>query len=181
MTLTDIIGYMPHGLVAMKKGYSYLYNVWMPDDLDAVRYDDVVRFDRIDGDCYRPVLRPMTDLATEITEKGYYGGKPFVPIRELANVWAGFSIDDYRLWLKDNFIGIETFHPNVIFLWWMVERRFEAWQPIMFGSANKKRSIELWKSYWAFDLLHRWHFDYRGLIDAGEAVDVNELKRNPYE
>lgn len=32
-----------------------------------------------------------------------------------------------------------------------------------------------------FDLLHRLHFDHRGLIDAGLAVSVHDLKQNPYE
>ena len=32
-----------------------------------------------------------------------------------------------------------------------------------------------------YDLLHRLHFDYRGLIDAGLAVSVHDLKQNPYE
>ena len=31
------------------------------------------------------------------------------------------------------------------------------------------------------DLLHRLHFDYRGLIDAGLAVSVHDLPTNPYE
>ena len=33
----------------------------------------------------------------------------------------------------------------------------------------------------AFDKLSEWLFDYRGLIPAGLAVDVNTLSENPYE
>ena len=32
-----------------------------------------------------------------------------------------------------------------------------------------------------FDKFHEWMFDYRGLISAGLAVDVNTLPENPYE
>lgn len=32
-----------------------------------------------------------------------------------------------------------------------------------------------------FDKLNEWMFDYRGLISAGLAVDVNTLPENPYE
>ncbi|MEG2371101.1 MAG: hypothetical protein RSB23_08075 [Alistipes sp.] len=31
------------------------------------------------------------------------------------------------------------------------------------------------------DLLYYWHFDTRGLIEAGEAIDANTLEVNPYE
>lgn len=32
-----------------------------------------------------------------------------------------------------------------------------------------------------FDKLNEWMFDYRGLISAGLAIDVNTLPENPYE
>ena len=32
-----------------------------------------------------------------------------------------------------------------------------------------------------FDKFHEWLFDYRGLISAGLAIDVNTLPENPYE
>ena len=32
-----------------------------------------------------------------------------------------------------------------------------------------------------YDKLNEWMFDYRGLISAGLAVDVNTLPENPYE
>ena len=32
-----------------------------------------------------------------------------------------------------------------------------------------------------FDKLNDWMFDYRGLISAGLAIDVNTLPENPYE
>lgn len=32
-----------------------------------------------------------------------------------------------------------------------------------------------------FDKFHEWMFDYRGLISAGLAIDVNTLPKNPYE
>lgn len=32
-----------------------------------------------------------------------------------------------------------------------------------------------------YDKLNEWMFDYRGLISAGLAIDVNTLPENPYE
>ena len=32
-----------------------------------------------------------------------------------------------------------------------------------------------------YDKLNEWMFDYRGLISAGLAIDVNTLPKNPYE
>lgn len=33
----------------------------------------------------------------------------------------------------------------------------------------------------ALDMLSQWMFDYRGLIPAGLALDVNTFVKNPYE
>jgi len=35
--------------------------------------------------------------------------------------------------------------------------------------------------YQLFDYLHELKIDYRGLIDAGLAIDVNTLEVNPYK
>lgn len=34
---------------------------------------------------------------------------------------------------------------------------------------------------WAMQKLLSWHFDIFGLIESGEAIDVNTLEKNPYE
>lgn len=170
MTLTDILGYLPHGLVGVSDSGDIA-----PIDIYTLARHGI----KLDG--HKPVLRPMDDLATEITEKGYNDGKPFVPIVELAKEWGGEPICDYRI-LPCNglYVGIEILTPNRIFSWWMRDRYFDAWWS---GQNDIERGdhIELCDTHKAYDLLHAWHFDYRGLIEQGSAVNVHYLEKNPYE
>lgn len=78
MTLTDIIGYLPHGLAAVSE-HGTMRLIY------ETIYIDVL----LEG--YRPVLRPMSDLITEITERGYNDGKPFVPITKLVEAATGLQ------------------------------------------------------------------------------------------
>lgn len=170
MTLTDIAGYLPHGLI----GYHPQGAICKIDMAFAAKYGVSL--------CnYRPVLRHMRDLSIEITEKEYNDGKPFVPIVELAKAWSVEPIIDYRILPCDLlYVGIEILNHNRIFSWWMHDRHFDSWWS---GDNDIERGdhIELCDTHKLYDLLHRWHFDYRGLIEAGEAVSVHELKKDPYQ
>lgn len=117
MTLTDIAGYLHHGLI----GYHHQGAICKIDMAFADKYG-------VELCNYRPVLRPMTDISTEITEKGYNDGKPFVPIVELANAWSGEPIPDYRILQHVDFVGIETYNHNMILAWWLKDRYFDAWR-----------------------------------------------------
>lgn len=172
MTLTDIIGYLPHRLVGVSDNGDI-----MPIDIYALARRGI----KLDG--HKPVLRPMTDLITDITEKGYNDGKTFVPIAKLMEVATGLS--GARAIGSIGVIQTEDtgWVYNYSIRWHPVLRTFT-----MSGYKNNKRmplqgdrTHHTWNQYQLFDLLHRWHFDYRGLIEAGEAVDVHELANNPYE
>lgn len=134
------------------------------DDGDCLRYDYL--------DDILPVLRPMSDLCEEITEQGYNEGKPFVPIVTMAKVayrgagdWGHpiYSGEVYQCSCNGIFYGFEQVDGSFIVC-------DQAGFP---GFSPKQRDL--------FDLLHRLHFDHRGLIDAGLAVSVHDLKQNPYE
>lgn len=96
----------------------------------------------------KPILRPISDLRVEITERGYNDGKPFVPVKRLGEL-LGSDYEDC----------------------------------LILDCRIKYSPSEVWYSdMCAFlDLFHRLHFDYRGLIPAGLAVSVHDLKQNPYE
>lgn len=131
MTLTDIIGYLPHVLAVVSE-HSTIRRIYGTNNIDVVL------------DEYRPVLRPMSDLITEITEKEYNDGKPFVPIDR------------------------------------MKDHCFDLWRS-GFSGTTKEYQLALYDAHKAYDLLHAWHFDYRGLIEQGDAVNVHDLEKNPYE
>jgi hypothetical protein len=149
LTLTDIAGYLPHKLQLFFSHYGEIEtaNIW---NLQGAILTN-----------FKPVLRPMSDLYVEITDKDYNNGNPFVPLVELAKARHP-NFDHYNFYATEQlvFCSIDSDFDNYTECYDYYGDRL---------------------SFAEFDLLHRLHFDYRGLIDAGLAVSVHDLKRNPYE
>lgn len=138
LTLPDIVGYLPYGLYC-----------WYGENIKAALMAGITDYQIPIFEVGRkPILRPISDLRVEITERGYNDGKPFVPVKRLGEL-LGSDYEDC----------------------------------LILDCRIKYSPSEVWYSdMCAFlDLLHRLHFDYRGLIDAGLAVSVHDLKQNPYE
>ncbi len=151
LTLTDIAGYLDHTLLGQHLTGAIC---WIDVKFIAQHGIALAR--------YNPVLRPMSDLYVEISERGYNNGKPFVPLVEFAKVR----------------------YP------YLTSRRFITDTKYVECAENDSSGWEKWKMYELelesmsvdeLDLLHRLHLDYRDLIDAGLAVSVHDLKQNPYE
>lgn len=160
LTLTDIAGYLPHKLQIESQfgGEICTANIWNLQGAIVANF--------------KPILRPMSDLCEEITEQGYNEGKPFVPIVTMAKVayngvgdWGHpiYSGEVYQCSCNGIFYGFEPADGSFIVC---DQTGFPVFSP-------KQRDL--------FDLLHRLHLDYRGLIDAGLAVSVHDLPTNPYE
>lgn len=168
MTLTDIIGYLPHGLVGVSNGGDIA-----PIDIYTLARHGI----KLDG--HKPVLRPMTDLITEITEKGYNNGKPFVPIVELTKAAYpdALSVDISGGGCSAIAPTRYGFVYEYSIFWHGLEHGFYAqvYAPYRRTSTDCPHQVEL------YDLLHAWHFDYRGLIEQGDAVNVHDLEKTPYE
>lgn len=138
LTLPDIVGYLPYGLYC-----------WYGENIKAALMAGITDYQIPIFEVGRkPILRPMSDLYVEITERGYNDGKPFVPVKRLGEL-LGSDYEDC----------------------------------LILDCRIKYSPSEVWYSdMCAFlDLLHRLHFDYRGLIDAGLAVSVHDLPTNPLE
>lgn len=136
--MPDIVGYLPYGLYC-----------WYGENIKAALMAGITDYQIPIFEVGRkPILRPMSDLYVEITERGYNDGKPFVPVKRLGEL-LGSDYEDC----------------------------------LILDCRIKYSPSEVWYSdMCAFlDLLHRLHFDYRGLIDAGLAVSVHDLPTNPYE
>lgn len=171
LTLTDIAGYLPHGLKVVYKNARH-YGVF---DIE------IGKRRTSEGLCYYleenelPVLRPMSDLCVEITERGYNEGKPFVPIVELANLLGSPEVYQWELHSD----GRCAFSPEAMdyFRWLEEEKSFI--HSLSYG--NSSTAYFICNQHEMYDLLHRLHFDYRGLIPAELAVSVHDLPTNPYE
>jgi hypothetical protein len=158
LELKDIAGYLPHRL----KTYTYVDG----DDYDLM---DVGRINddhtniktgkswMMTIDVINPVLRPLSDLYRTIT----HNGKEIVPIVECAKM-----LFPNEYWeIKDEYVqcqkGIDFHYSDG-----------------MFKSGVTNLHIN---QFILFDYLHELKIDYRGLIDAGLAVDVNIFDVNPYK
>ena len=122
LELKDICGYLPYGL--MQKHYNDVCSFTIATQScmgKDVFHEMPIRFGK-------PILRPMSDLTTEITHRG----EKFVPLLALDKLNC-FPVSDTDKALR------------------------------------------------YYDKLNEWMFDYRGLISAGLAIDVNTLPENPYE
>jgi hypothetical protein len=109
---------------------------------------------------FKPILRPMSDLYVKITERGYNDGEPFIPIFRMAKIkypeFTRFTCCD----LDEERVLVSSPHSPIT-----------GW----YEYDDDELSIG------EYDLLHRLHLDYRGLIPAGLAVSVHDLPTNPYE
>lgn len=152
LELKDIVGYLPYDLNIVIGGSIYrVTNISI--EASCVIYTD--RY-RTYSDCIwiqdvKPILRPMSDISKEITVKGYNEDKPFIPIIKIAEFcnphMMGWKIDGKgRAYTRDN-----------------------GWPQWVSPEQVKVATFDI------FDLLNKWHFDYRGLIDEGLAVDINNF------
>lgn len=164
LTLADVIGYLPYRLHCIRP--SGFINIWA--GIKGFYYPD------LPDNMGKPILRPMSDLYVEITERGYNDGKAFIPIAELANIvekqesaqWIFEQADKrmYSCYWKD---------------WFLWEHEWKTF--IRTDSLNSSTACIITCSYKLYDFLCRLHFDYRGLIDDGSAINVHDLPKNPYE
>lgn len=151
LTLTDIAGYLDHPLLGQHPTGAIC---WI--DVEFIAQHGI----SLAG--YKPVLRPMSDLYVEISERGYNNGKPFVPLVEFAKVRYPY-LTSRRFITDTKYVECAENDSSGWGKWKMYELELES------------MSVD------ELDLLHRLHLDYRDLIDAGLAVSVHDLKQNPYE
>lgn len=151
LTLTDIAGYLDHPLLGQHPTGAIC---WI--DVEFIAQHGI----SLAG--YKPVLRPISDLYVEITERGYNDGKPFVPLVEFAKVRYPY-LTSRRFITDTKYVECAENDSSGWGKWKMYELELES------------MSVD------ELDLLHRLHLDYRDLIGAGLAVSVHDLKQNTYE
>lgn len=109
LTITDIVGYLPYKLriYLTRCGRISTANIWNLQGAILTHF--------------KPVLRPMSDLCKEITDKDYNDGKPFIPSDHLKELLDGDFEDclilDCRIkyspsefWYSDMSAILDVFH-----------------------------------------------------------------------
>jgi hypothetical protein len=151
----DICGYLPYDL-----HYQCEYldgHIKVDGYLNYKNLQDLMRNIAFDT----PILRPLSDLYKTIT----HNGKEIVPIVELAEI-AG----DEKNWILE---GDTAFHPGL-----KLSVNFCKVCGFIFQRLNDSDEIDnliVNSQVELFDYLNELKIDYRGLIDAGVAIDCNTL------
>ena len=160
----DIAGYLPYGL----KYTNYHHGAIFIIELYNGGLEQLMQT----PDLYKPVLRPLYDLYCTIT----HNGEEIVPIVELAKM-AKLHLDYKSDWKFERgpIIDCAIKSDDLYFV-------FENGSFISYVDSGKRLiQNKILNQYALFDYLHELKIDYRGLIDAGLAIDVNTLESNPYE
>lgn len=103
-----------------------------------------------DIDLYDPVLRPLTDITKEIE----INGERFIPIEEI--------LSDYR----DDLELHAEFEDGVLMD-----------LTLTYEDGNEDYIQEDRYTFRDFEKLLSWHFDLFGLIESGQAINVNNLEK----
>lgn len=98
-------------------------------------------------------VKPILRPMSDLTKEITHKGEKFVPMVELGEC-ANVEVEVADFEFKRDKVVDVLFH-NIL--------------------SGERSSIII------FDKFHEWMFDYRGLISAGLAIDVNTLPENPYE
>lgn len=188
LTLEHLAPYIPYGLTVFSKVTKSTYEL-----IGLSKYELMIADrDSFNGwyaiNNFKPIFRPLSDLAKEIEHKG----EMFIPIIELYKNSAEYynSKDlDYEFidsWsAKGNILKVyhnrdkdeytEFVYSNLSF---RKDTRFEKgsynfgmYLPHPIVSDDKIHNIYLLQQ-----LLFKWHFDVFGLIEKGLAVDINTIE-----
>lgn len=130
------------------------------------------------SDC-KPIIHPLSDLTKPITHKG----EAFVPIVELAKMCFSNTYGNLPNIKNHEVLNSESCE-SFGFIGYTDDERFS----LTFNDTFCDQSFEFWidrsrhfiKQLELFLKLIEWHFDIAGLIERGEAIDVNTLETNPY-
>ena len=178
----DIAGYLPYGLaithpdwndrIIIYGGYidRHEYSLWSGCDFFYENKEY-----KYHTDYFKPILRPLSDLYKGIT----HNGKEIIPIVELAKIayskieWK-FAIG--KFWELGRGCA-ESNTDNCRFFFWKNEAGPTCYT-FVHGYSECKT---VYNQADLFDYLDELKIDYRGLIDAGLAIDANTLENNPYK
>jgi len=112
---------------------------------------------------FKPILRPLSDLTREIEHNG---GK-FMPIVELAKIGIPYKIDAvlFTEVIEDTYaLHYESKDEEYVFGFDKDGFYHKCVMPL-----HALNQLQL------FQKLYEWHFDIHGLIEQGDAIDINTL------
>lgn len=189
--LKHILPYFEHGLIVQiqKSGYEYMSNphsdIALFDGIYSFSSDEIILkqhecFDLSMGDI-KPIYRHLSDLTNPIKHKG----KEFVPIFELAKITEADHLNSNSTLLKVSSVEKKGYYSVsfssvttgeiIVFAYTSEQDAF-----YLKSEVDSRRLIVANVSV-LINKLREWMFDLDGLIDSGNAINVNDLEVNCYE
>lgn len=168
MELKDIVGYLPYRLEVIVPTISKTYRgrlVTCFAEKNSFMLSCGAGLFKVGIEEIKPVLHPMTDLTKSIMVPGYHEDAMFVPLVELARQ-SLYDVYEYSL-------KILNYPPNCIEIGDGFILQYEGDSFLCLDSETNEYGPV--NNFVLFDLLNHWHFDDRGLIKSGLAVDVNAM------
>lgn len=159
---------LPYGLKAKnrnEKGHIHNVDHYMYQYIcDSEKDKDLYKYDLI--------LHPLSDLTKDIEHKG----ENFVPIVELAKL-----VKSKLLPANPEYIIDECYAPNCVrysdhYIWFNGDSVLHS-----ILTEAKEHKLIVYNQIELLLMLTEWHFDISGLIEKGEAIDINTLEENPYK
>ncbi|GHT33941.1 hypothetical protein FACS189434_09250 [Bacteroidia bacterium] len=174
LELKDICGYLPYGLEFLYIDGRSIYPLWclFPNVNNNFTNERIIW--EITHNQFKPILRPLSDLYKKIT----HNGKEIIPIVECAKITFG----EFEFWLGENSME----NPCAIVITDELDEfgyneNINLYYSQEFGFITDSTEFLMKNQIQLFDYLNELKIDYRGLIDAGLAIDCNALKDNPYK
>lgn len=137
--------------------------------------DGYVRLEELSDDClkeWHPVLYPPEVLIKGVS----FHGRFFVPLQKMASMCykPGTNVCDHTvLEVKDGFYAIQI--GQTVFGYDIETQSF------LCIDQKKKHPIPVKCQWGMFGLMYLLNIDFLGLIQAGKALSVYSLPKNPYE
>ena len=174
LKLEHISSYLPYGLKAYGGISKRVYTMTCAETNAPDRYSIEKLCDEFMN--LKPILRPLSDLTKEIV----CNKVKIIPAIEIAkcihgayehvqNIKVEFTKSGNSIKISSNVGNLGSIHIN------MVESCLHSIKYKHAYDINAYTFLEIQ------NLLHKWKFDYQGLIDQGLAINVNSLKENCYE
>ncbi|MDR2910599.1 MAG: hypothetical protein LBV47_04440 [Bacteroidales bacterium] len=179
LELKDIAGYLPYDLYATRNNFVGVINQINRNGnfvISCSNWHENIN----DKNHHKPILRPLSDLYKTIT----HNGKEIVPIVELAKMAIPNLKWDINKKMSIAEIISKSSFDTILFGYTGLHRYFKYVNETdrYFYYVYQYDNVEyIPDQIQLFDYLHELKIDYRGLIDAGLAVNVNTLENNPYK
>ena len=164
LQLNDITCYLPYKLKVLNNNQinTVIKVCFKTNILRIVHKEGIVStWDEVSLTLLKPILKSMLDLNKPL-ENGN------IPIIELAKIV--FTSKNIKFSLYDNKVLVD--YGDNLKYWFSTDSDFTYFhiEDCNLGVAMFPNQVKL------FNYLNEYHFDYRGLIDKGLAIDINTIK-----